>query len=164
MTTQITTVQNATALEVVWSHHLVFLKCMTWCNVHVYVFLITTLHPICFHFRRVTRYCHGSSHDVAAEFGPSEVFLIFKKETSLTISGNLSEMKTNYVQQSHKGRNLHSLLYPFSKKTIRNHPFTYICGPHTTGIHFELNCVGLRHAIVQIDQYYILNLEIQTMK
>ena len=35
------------------------LKCMTWCNVHVYVFLVTTLHqrlnPICFHFRRVTR-------------------------------------------------------------------------------------------------------------
>ena len=29
-----------------------------------------------------------------------------------------------------------------------------------TGIHFELNCVKLRHAIVQINQYYKLNLEI----
>ena len=29
---------------------------------------------------------------------------------------------------------------------------------HPTGIHFELNCVGLRHAIVQIDQY-VLNLD-----
>ena len=31
---------------------------------------------------------------------------------------------------------------------------------HPIGIHFELNCVGLRHAMVQINQYYVLNLEI----
>ena len=36
----------------------------------------------------------------------------------------------------------------------------FVAHPHPTGIHFELNCVGLRHAIVQINQYYVLNLEI----
>ena len=56
------------------------LKCKIWCNIHVYVFPVTTLHlrlnPICFHFRRVARYCLGSSHDMVAEFGPFEIFLI----------------------------------------------------------------------------------------
>ena len=32
--------------------------------------------------------------------------------------------------------------------------------PPPTGIHFEVNCVGLRHAIVQMNQCYKSNLEI----